>query len=254
MSIADGLDLNVLFGDRDAKAADISRLYTQMNSARSGILDFWTEVLRYVYATSTKDTTNEQVTDWSNTTHRPKMANLFDTLTINYDAALFPNDDWLEWKGGDAESASKKQAKTVEAYMKTKHKLKGSNFRQVMRQLEEDWVLFGNAFCQVDWVREFTTNPDTGEITLGYVGPKPVRIDPRSIVMNPLASSFRAAPKIIRTLYTVADLHRIVQENPDKAYFADILEVATTNRGRIHQFDQGDVDRDLQLQCSRFLW
>jgi len=252
MSVANGLDLNVVFGNRDDQALEISRLFTQWGTARSPQMDLWSEVMRYVYATSTRDTTNEQVTDWSNTTHRPKMANLFDTLTINYDAALFPNDDWLRWQGGDAESASAKKREVVEAYMKTKHKLSGANFRNTMRRLEGDWVIFGNAFAQVDYVREFVQDPITGEMTQGYVGPKISRIDPRDIVMNPLAESFAKAPKIIRTLYTVADLHRIVLENPDKQYFQDILDVALTNRGRIHQFNQGDIDKELMLQFDGF--
>jgi len=252
MSIADGLDLNVLFGDRDTKAADISRIFTQWNTARNPIMSLWVETLKYVYATSTKDTSNEQVTDWSNTTHRPKLANLYDTLTINYDAALFPNDDWLTWEGGDRESASAAKAAIVEAYMKTKHKLPGSNFRKVIRQLESDWVLFGNAFAQVEFVREYTADPDSGEILLGYIGPRIIRIDPRDIVMNPLASSFESAPKIIRTLYTVADLHRIVKENPGKQYFQDILDVALTNRGRIQQYNSGDIDKELMLSFDGF--
>ena len=252
MSVANGLDINIVFGNGDEMARHIATLWTQWNTARSSILDFWSEVLRYVYATSTKDTTNEAVTDWSNTTHRPKMANLFDTLTINYDAALFPNDDWLRWEGRDATSATAVKAKIVEAYLKTKHKLPGSNFRAVMRELEEDWVLFGNAFASVEFVREYSEHPETGMIEFGYIGPRVVRIDPRSIVFNPMAESFRKSPKIIRTMYTIADLHRIVLEQPDKQYFQDILDVALSNRGRIQQYDQGDIDRDIMLQFDGF--
>lgn len=253
MSVADGLDLNVaILGNQDALAQNLYAKWVQWTTARNAAMDNWSEILRYVYATSTKDTTNAQVTDWSNTTHRPKMANLYDTLTINYDAALFPNDDWLTWKGADEESASFKKSKLVEAYMKTKHQIRESGFRQTIRRLESDWVIFGNAFATVDYVRRFVQDPLTGEMTLAYVGPKVGRIDPRDIVFNPLAESFQSSPKMIRTLYTVADLHRIVLENPDKKYFQDILDIALEHRGRIRQFNQGDIDKELQLSFDGF--
>lgn len=253
MSIADGIDINVIFGtNQDVLAREINALWTQWNTARNPMIGMWSEIQRYVYATSTKDTTNEAVTDWSNTTHRPKLANIYDTLTINYDAALFPNDDWLKWEGGDEEAASKEKVKIVEAYMKTKHKLSGSNFRNTVRKLESDWVIFGNAFAQVDYVRNFTVDPNTEETTFSYIGPKISRIDPRDIVFNPVAESFYSSPKIIRTLYTVADLHRIIDENPEKVYFKEILQAALDLRGRLRQYNQGDIDKDLMLSFDGF--
>ena len=117
MSHGNGVDLDLaVLGPRNLMAEQVSLYWTQWNTARNGIMDTWSEVLRYNYATSTKGTTNEEVADWSNTTHRPKMANLYDTLTINYDAALFPNDDWLIWKGNDAEAASKEKRMVVQSY------------------------------------------------------------------------------------------------------------------------------------------
>ena len=253
MSVADGLDINVaILGNQDVLAQNLYAKWVQWTTARNAAMDSWSEILRYVYATSTADTTNAQVADWSNTTHRPKMANLYDTLTINYDSALFPNDDWLQWKGSDAESASFKKTKIVEAYMKTKHQIRASGFREMIRKLESDWVIFGNAFATVDYVRQFVQDPITGEMTLGYVGPKVGRIDPRDMVFNPLAESFEKSPKMIRTLYTVADLHRIILEQPDKAYFQDILDIAIEHRGRIRQFNQGDIDKELQLGFDGF--
>jgi hypothetical protein len=253
MSVADGLDINTaILGSPDIVAQNLYGVWNQWSTARNSMLDQWSEIQRYVWATSTRDTTNETMTDWSNTTHRPKLANLYDTLTINYDAALFPNDDWLTWEGADEESASITKAKTVEAYMRTKHQLRSSGFRNTMRKLESDWVIFGNAFAQVEYVREFATDPESGERILGYTGPRVVRIDPRDIVFNPLAESFAKSPKMIRTLYTIADLHRIVEDNPDKQYFQDILETALSNRGRIRQFNQGDIDKELQLSFDGF--
>jgi hypothetical protein len=253
MSIANGVDLQVaILGPQDLLAYKVNELWTQWNSARTTIMDSWSELSRYVYATSTRDTTNETVTDFSNTTHRPKLANLYDTLTINYDAALFPNDDWLTWRGGDNDAVSLQKRRIVEAYMRTKHRIAASGFRKTMRQLESDWVLFGNAFASVDYVREYAQDPFTGELSIGYQGPKVVRIDPRDIVFNPMAHSFAESPKIIRTLYTIADLQRIVFENPQKTWYADILREALDGRGKARQYNQGDIDKELMLQFDGF--
>ena len=253
MSAGDGLDLNqAILGNRDILAEDVVVKWTEWNTARSGILDMWSEVLRNVYATSTRDTSAETYEAWSNTTHRPKMANLYDTLTINYDAALFPNDDWLYWKGNDAESASAQKRKTVESYMRTKHSISAANFRSTMRLLESDWVIFGNAFAEVDYVREYSEDPLTGQVTPSYIGPKIKRRDPRDIVFNPMASSFRKTPKITRDLYTMAELNRLAQDNPTQEVWQNILDIAQTNRGVVTRYDQVDIDKDLQLQFDGF--
>jgi hypothetical protein len=253
MSAGNGLDIfTSSLGPQDVRAREVNRVWVQWNGARRQILETWNEVQRYVWATSTKDTTNESVTDFSNTTHRPKMANLYDTLTINYDAALFPNDDWLKWKGNDSDAANKEKREIVEAYMKTKHAIAASNFRNTMRQLESDWVIYGNAFAEVEYVREWSVDPLTGQITPSYMGPRIIRRDPREIVFNPLATSFRQAPKITRDLYTMAELTRLAQDNPGNEKWTKILELAQEHRGIIRQWSQGDIDKDLNLQFDGF--
>jgi len=248
-----GLDLNIaILGPTNVIAAQVNNLWVQWNSARAGIMDTWTEVLKYIYATSTRETINETVTDWSNTTHRPKMANLYDTLTINYDAALFPNDNWLYWKGHDRSSAALAKRNVVEAYMRTKHSLRASNFRNVMRSLESDWVWAGNAFAEVDYVREFSTDIFTGQVTPSYIGPRVFRRDPRDIVFNPMAPSFKNTAKITRDLYTIADLERLVVENPVTEWYAEALAIAKHNRGNIRQFNASDIDKDLMLSFDGF--
>jgi hypothetical protein len=246
-----GVDLNVVFGDRPTLGREVSRMWDQWNSAKDSILTRWNELERYVNATSTKDTTNETVTDWSNTTHRPKMANLYDTLTINYDMTLFPNNDWLKWYGADVDAASKQRRKIVEGYMKTKHGIRASGFRPVMRQLEGDWVLKGNAFASVDYVREFAIDKE-GFAEASYVGPRISRIDPRDIAFNPLADSFVKAPKIIRSLYTIAEINKIISNYPDKQYFKDILAYSLDNRARLRSFNKSDIDKDMMLQFDGF--
>lgn len=252
MAEGNGLDFDIFFErNRDVLAANISTLWTQWSSASNGAKRMWDEIRRYIYATSTKDTTNEGVAPWSNTTHRPKIANIYDTLTINYESGQFPNDDWLAWEGGDEESASKRKRKIVESYMRTKHRLKASGFREAMRKCQSDWTAFGNAFAQVDFVRELVSDEE-GNLSTAYVGPRVTRIDPRDIQFNPLASSFRNSPKIIRTLYTMAEISRIIEERPDMQYFTEIRDRARETRKRFRQFDQGDLQKDSHLQFDGY--
>lgn len=248
-----GIDfMSSILGDADVRARQVNSTWVQWNTARAGVLNMWQEVERNVWATSTKDTDNGQYEAWSNSTHRPKMANLFDTLTINYDAALFPNDNWLRWYGNDSDAAMAEKRKIVEAYMKTKHAIRASNFRRTMRQLEADWVMYGNAFAEVEYVREYAVDPITGQVTLAYVGPKIKRRDPRDIVFNPMASSFRQAPKITRDLYTLAELTRLAEDNPQDEKWQRVLEIAQSHRGTIKQYTPSDIDKDLQLQIDGF--
>lgn len=253
MSHGNGVDIDEsVLGPQNIMAQQVSTLWTQWDSARSGILSTWSELIRYTYATSTKGTTNEEVADWSNTTHRPKMANLYDTLTINYDSALFPNDDWLYWQGNDPTSTTKEKRSIVQSYMKTKHGIRSSGFRQTMRLLESDWILFGNAFAEVEYVREVSTDPLTGQVTPGYMGPKIKRRDPRDIVFNPLGASFNKVPKITRDTYTMADLNRLVEDNPGNEMWKNALEIATQHRGSGYQTNISEFDRDTQMQIDGF--
>lgn len=253
MSSGNGLDFqHSQLGPQDVKAREVNRVWVQWNTARRENLEMWSEVQRYVFATSTKHTSNEDFADWSNTTHRPKMGNIYDTLTINYDSALFPNERWLRWKGNDSEAANAEKRAIVEAYMNTKHNIHASNFRNVVRQLESDWVIYGNAFAEVEYVREYSVDPLTGQVTQSYVGPRILRRDPRDIVFNPQASSFRQAPKITRDLYTLAELSRLAEDNPDSEKWQNILSLAKRHRGVIRQWSQGDIDKDLQLQFDGF--
>lgn len=253
MTQGNAVDLNIFFGgNRDIIASHIVSLWTMWESSRNLANDRWHEVYKYIFATSTRDTTNETVTNWSNTTHRPKMANIFDTLTINYDAALFPNDDWLTWEGGDQDSVLQEKRATIESYMRTKHRLRSSGFRNQMRALEADWVWTGNAFAQVDYVIEQIEDVETGAFTTGYIGPKVTRLSPRDIVFIPTATDFRSAPKIIRKLFTIGELERIVQERPDQQYFKEILDNAKKTRSHIRQFDQGDLLQDNELAFDGF--
>ena len=149
---ANTADFNSILSSEDTLASQISNLWMQWKSARALAEGRWTETKKYVFATSSLDTTNKK-NPWSNSTHRPKLYNLMNNLLVNTDFALFPHRDWLEFIGQDNSPDSKSKREASLAYLNTKHRL--SNFREVIRDLISDWILYGNCFAGVEYVTEF---------------------------------------------------------------------------------------------------
>tara|TARA_R110000822_G_scaffold75684_3_gene182072 strand:+ start:491 stop:1885 length:1395 start_codon:yes stop_codon:yes gene_type:complete len=92
-------------------------------------------------------------------------------------------------------------------------KLSQSGFRTTMDRLVDDWILTGNAFATVDYVREFTTL-ESGETISGYQGPMVVRISPYDISFDPTVAEFKNTPKIVRTLKTLGELVSKADNDP----------------------------------------
>lgn len=219
-------------------AGNIFNLWTEWKSSKFLAESRWTEVKNYVFATSTKDTTNQKL-PWSNTTHRPKLYNIYNNLLVNTDFSLFPHREWLEFYGYDDESSTKEKREAALAYLNTKHSLSG--FREVVRDLINDWILYGNAFAGVEYVTEYTTHPLTGEKVPAFIGPRPYRISPYDIVMNAKASSFQAAPKIVRSRTTIGELVRAMEENPSLGYDMSVLKMMEEDRLAV---DTSETDQE----------
>lgn len=258
MSGANSLDIERVLSEPHGMAAEISNNWSEWQSAREPVRNRWQETTQFVYATSTRETVNEAVggvlpeqKGWNHSTHIPKITQIFDNLTANYMAAAMPNEDWLAFVGEDASSAAKSKRDTVESYIKTKHRL--NNFRNTVQQLFNDWVLYGNTFARVFYRNDLHTDPVTEETTSGYTGPVVERISPYDIVFNPLATTFRDAPKIIRTLKTLGELSRDVEENPELGYSQDILTLVQDLRGSVTRgANVEDADKSLQLTFDGF--
>jgi hypothetical protein len=230
-------------------ATEIAGLWNTWNGARSEWRARVEENKKYVYATSTHETTNV-VNPHSHSTHIPKISQIFDNLSANYTSALFPHEDWLKFEGHDpqAEQFDKKQA--VLAYINTKHRLNG--FQNVMQELVNDWIIYGNAFAGVTYVSEFHQNPETGEVIPGYVGPKVYRISPDDIVFNPLATDFIHSPKITRSIKTLGELHRDLEENPSLGYSADVIDTLTKHRESLRNYTDTEINKHIQMQYDGF--
>jgi len=203
----------------DSLAVEISDRWTKWDSNRNHKKEEWKELRNYIFATDTSTTANALL-PWSNTTTTPKLTQIRDNLHANYMATLFPNSDWLRWLASDTNSNKKDKKTTILSYMKTKHQ--DSGFEEVMSDLVLDWIDYGNCFCKTEWVDEYHVD-ELGEVISQYVGPKVVRISPYDIVFNPIAKSFKETPKILRDIYTLGDLKKLINSAPENEYYNEVF-------------------------------
>lgn len=200
----------------EVMATEIANKWMEWNSYRSKWLEEKKELRNYLYATSTKTTTNA-ILPWSNTTTTPKLTQISDNLHANYMATLFPQNKWMKWEALDKESGTKLKRDIIQAYMD--NKLRQSNFLTVASKLVQDYIIYGNCFATVEFEKSFRTKRD-GQQVLDYVGPKLVRISPYDICFNPTAASFDKTPKIIKTIMTLGEVKKFIDDTGNEAYQA----------------------------------
>lgn len=200
----------------EVMATEIANKWMEWNSYRSKWLEEKKELRNYLYATSTKTTANA-ILPWSNTTTTPKLTQISDNLHANYMATLFPQNKWMKWEALDRESGTKLKRDIIQAYMD--NKLRQSNFLTVASKLVQDYIIYGNCFATVEFEKSFRTKRD-GQQVLDYVGPKLVRISPYDICFNPTAASFDKTPKIIKTIMTLGEVKKFIDDTGNEAYQA----------------------------------
>lgn len=239
-------DINYLVNP-DTLAHQISNQYLTWGQERRTWEDRMLEIQKYVFATDTTQTTNAKL-PWKNKTTLPKLCQIRDNLHANYMAALFPHDDWLKWEAGDR--LSRKKADAIEAYMK--NKLNMSDFRDTVSRLVYDYIDYGNAFADVEFINEQITDPITGEITPGYIGPRLVRVPPVDIVFNISAVRFEESPKITRHLCSLGTLTKRAKMLPEEAMYAQKVDRAMYMRRQISSLQQPDMFKDAIYQIAGF--
>ena len=206
VSTSNVLDLEDVVG-ADYLATFIATRWRELNEYRSKWIEERKELRNYLFATDTRTTSNSRL-EWSNSTTTPKLTQIRDNLHANYMANLFPNSNYLTWKGVDEESQAK--ADIVTSYMK--NKLVQSNFLIEASKLVSDYIDYGNVFAKVDMVNESIVVD--GEVIPGYVGPKVTRISPHDIVFDPTAATFEGSPKIIKQIVGLGDIKKAITDNP----------------------------------------
>lgn len=226
---------------REDVAVVVVDSWNRLNQDRLEWLNKALEARRYVTATSTNDTEVGQL-PWKNKTTIPKLTQLFDTLQSVYMAGLMPTDDWFRWEGFDKESHQK--ANLIEAYMQTK--LRMGRFRTELEKVIRDWVLYGNCFAGVKWVRETTKSLVSGEEIINYVGPKLFQISPLDVVIDPRAKDFDSSPFIWRKRMPIAEfISRYKDVNPEA--------VSRLNELRDPDNDQVDWYKETAYEIDGFL-
>lgn len=249
MSGGQSVDIDGIFDSEHQTASEIASLWTEWDSAREVWKKRVAETKAYVFATSTRETTNVK-NPWSHSTNLGAITNIYDNLRANYLMGLMPNSDWLRFEGEDRESVTLQKRRTIESYLKTKHRI--DNFSTTVGKLIDDWVLTGNCFAEVTYVSETHIDPDTGSLVSGYTGPRVYRISPNDIVFNAVAADFEHSPKIKRSIKSVGELKRDIEENPELQYEQEVFNKVLNIRSELSKFSVEEVDKSLQMEFDGF--
>ena len=237
------------FLDQDRLAVQIAELYQEWDMYRQPWLNKVAEIRDYIFATDTSTTTNN-VLEWKNSVHIPKLCQIRDNLHANYMATLKPNDDAIAWDGDDESAESAEKREVIQSYIA--NKLRQSMFWTEASRLVYDWIDYGNCFAMTEYVNEQITDPLTGEITSGYVGPRMIRVSPQDIVFNPVAATFEESPKIIRSIKTLASLKADIDDRPEMAYMAEVFNKMMDKRDQFQGLNEKDFQRNTAFLVDGF--
>jgi hypothetical protein len=223
-----------------ALAAQLTQLYDRWKQQRSSIEEEWMELRNYLFATDTSTTSNA-VLPWKNKTTIPKLTQIRDNLHANYMDALFPNDGWFRWEAHDASGASKEKRTVIEGYLK--NKVRESGFKDTISKCVLDYIDFGVAIGDVEWVKEAHTDPTTGEELVTYIGPKVLRVSPMDLVFNPTALEFKASPKFTRVVKTIGELKQDVETRPEFRYDQEVFNKVVDIRRVLSSMRTDDINK-----------
>ena len=203
-------EIEVLMTDGEQMAYEVANRWSELASSWSVYEKRVAEQEKYIFATTVKDTTNVQG-EYLHTTHIPKLTELYDRLKSNYEEGALGREDFFAFEGEDEEAVTIESRALIEAYLRTKHRLRKT--RQRLGKSLDDY-LYGNCFAEVVYVNEYHDNPDTNSRDLVYSGPEVRTIDMSDIRFNVLATDFRSTPKIVRRYKTLGGLTRDVEQLP----------------------------------------
>jgi hypothetical protein len=181
----------------------VSNQFVEWQNLRENRIRDWKELRQYIYATDTTYTTNSKL-PWKNKTTIPKITHIRDNLLANYMFRLFPKRKYLDWLADTQDANSLEKREAILAYMMWA--ISQPAFKETFMLLLLDYIDYGNCFATVEWTDQ-RVETDTG-LQTGYVGPSIRRISPIDIVFNPTAPSFVESPKIVRSLITMGELKK----------------------------------------------
>ncbi len=236
----------------DSVAQKISNQYMTWESFRQIKVSQWEEIQRYIFATSTKDTSNSKL-PWSNTTTIPKMCQIRDNLGANYIATMFPKKKNVEWQGYSRDDNTLEKRQTIEEYMCWVQDQ--PDYVKEISKCIFDYIDYGNCFAMPEWFDGRATTPDQ-QSKVGYVGPRLRRISPLDIVFDPTATTFVEAPKIIRSLISLGEVKEMLERDsktPEEAADAQALyDYLKDLRIRSISHTGNQVTKDVIYQIAGF--
>lgn len=221
-------------------AKQISLQWSTLHNQRAGWIAEKQELRNFIFATDTMTTTNSSL-PWKNSTTLPKLCQIRDNLHSNYIAAAFPNDDWMQWEAYTADDNEATKRKAIQAYMS--NKVRESDSRTTISKLLYDYIDYGNAFADVEFVNETKLDEQTLEVIPGYIGPRIKRISPYDIVFNPAVDKFEDSFKIVRSLRTLGDLAVDAESKPEDMILQGAIEKASEARRRVSGIDTADFNK-----------
>ena len=202
-------ELDFLLNDTsDDSGKKLGRQWDEWSQKRDPKVEQIKELRNYIFATDTQTTSNQHL-PWKNSTTVPKLCQLRDNLHANYISSIFPNDNWIKWEGKTIEDETYAKKNAIQSYISTKaHQ---SNLRDIVSQLLYDYIDTGMSFATTSYVREETFDITNNRKVTGYTGPRAERISFYDIVFNPVAPSFKQAPKIIRSIKSIGEITRLAK-------------------------------------------
>ncbi len=207
-------------------AIEVSTIWSTQKNARLAWEQEMLEIRNFVYATDTRST-QVGALPFKNSTTVPKLAQIATNLLANYSSHLFSNPKWAQFQAADSDEATKEQKNVVEAYVRTKVERK--KYEQVLRQTLVDWVNTGVCYAAQGYVTERGVDAEGNEKIL-YQGTELQRIPPMEMVFDITAESFEKAVKIRRRVFSLGDIARDIQDNPDSYFDEAMLEEMRTTR------------------------
>lgn len=224
----------------DTMGTAIANMFQEWDTMKQPRKMAWEEITRYIYSTDTTTTTNSKL-PWKNKTTLPKLCQIHDNLYANYNAALFPKSEYIEWIASKRDDQTKEKTEILEAV--GQYIFDAPENKEVLRRLVQDYIIYGNCFVGIDW--QDNTLLTTTSVSSGYVGPRLVRYSPFDIVFNPIAPSFAETPKIVRAVYTIGEIKKKLEQDTigdDMQMAKECWDYMKDLRVRVHQYS-GDFSQ-----------
>lgn len=225
------------------KAREIVSMWSEFSDQRANWLERTVDVRRYLTAPDTKYT-DVGALPWKNSTTIPKITQIYDNLLAQYVSALLPNDDWFVFESESNDEESIRRDNNIEKYLRVK--LKQADYRQFLREVLSDWIIYGVA-CGGVTFKHKKGRKINGEEYTTFFGATPFRISPYDYVIDPKAPSFEESPFIRRRLIKMSDLLKQNKENRLVKYDQDAIEKAKALRGYVRENEDAFKDEELRI-------